>query len=352
MLIGFTYDLRDEYRAMGFSESQVAEFDSIRTIEGIEQVIGAMEHQVQRIGNVRNLIDRLTNGERWDLVFNIAEGIGGFGREAQVPALLEAYGIPYTFSDPLTLCLALHKGMAKHVVQNLDLLTPPFKVIAELDQLESLYMRFPLFVKPVAEGTGLGVDANSRVDDQATLLRVCADLLGRFNQPVLVESYLSGREFTVGVVGSGKNAQAVGVLEVIQNDSIQPLVYSNTNKENSEQTMHYRLAGGQEAEKSKALALKVWSGLGCRDAGRVDLRCNAFGTPFFLEVNPLAGLHPEHSDLPILCNLAGRSFEWLIRSIIESALLRQSIGIGSRNPILSGLGTSLTGSAHENRSAA
>jgi D-alanine-D-alanine ligase len=352
MLIGLTYDLKDDYLAMGFSEHQVAEFDSPRTIEAIEQTLQSMGHQVQRIGHIRNLIDRLNQGKRWELVFNIAEGIAGFGREAQVPALLDAYGIPYTFSDPLTLCLSLHKGMAKQVVQNMNLLTPSFEVIEELDQLESLNIGFPLFVKPVAEGTGLGVDSSSMVDDPLVLRKVCRDLLTRFNQPVLVERYLSGREFTVGLVGSGKDAQAVGVLEVIQNETGHPLIYSNFNKENWQQTMNYRLVSGDVAEKARTLALAVWQGLGCRDAGRVDLRCNPSGTPFFLEVNPLAGLHPEHSDLPILCNLAGNSYQWLIENIINSAIKRPSIDSGPQNLGLSEIGTGLRGKGHENRSAA
>jgi D-alanine-D-alanine ligase len=222
MLIGLTYDLRDDYRAMGFSESQVAEFDSPRTIEAIEQALEAMGHQVSRIGHLRNLVDRLNHGGRWDLVFNIAEGVGGYGREAQVPALLEAYGIPYTFSDPLTLCLSLHKGMAKQMVQGMGVLTPAFEVIEDLEQLEDIYLGYPLFVKPVAEGTGLGVDSASKVDDPAALKKACQDLLVRFNQPVLVERYLSGREFTVGIVGSGKDARAIGVLEVIQMKSSSP----------------------------------------------------------------------------------------------------------------------------------
>ena len=352
MLIGLTYDLKDDYLAMGFSEHQVAEFDSPRTIEAIEQTLQSMGHQVQRIGHLRKLIERLNQGKRWDLVFNLAEGVGGFGREAQVPALLEAYGIPYTFSDPLTLSLSLHKGMTKQVVQGMGVLTPASEVIEELEQLDSVYMGFPLFVKPVAEGTGLGVDAASKVDDLVALKRVCQGLLTRFKQPVLVERYLSGREFTVGLVGSGKDVQVVGVLEVIQNETRHPLIYSNFNKENWEQTINYQLVTGEEASQAKALALTVWRGLGCRDAGRLDLRCNSTGKPFFLEVNPLAGLHPEHSDLPILCNLAGNSYQWLIANIINSAIKRSNIDIGPQHLVLSEIGTGLRGKGHENRSAA
>ena len=352
MLIGFTYDLRDDYRALGFSESQVAEFDSPRTIEAIEQALQALGHQVERIGHLRSLIEKLSQGKRWDLVFNIAEGIGGFAREAQVPALLEAYGIPYTFSDPLTLSLTLHKGMAKHVVRDLGLATPDFAVIQSPEQLDSVDLGFPLFAKPVAEGTGLGVSATSKVDGPEALQQVCRELLNQFHQPVLVEKFLPGREFTVGIVGTGSNAQAVGVLEIIQNETREPLIYSNFNKENWERTMRYSLVQGEEAEAAKSLALKVWQGLDCRDAGRVDLRCDSAGAPSFLEVNPLAGLHPGHSDLPILCNLAGKSFDWLVQGIIESAMQRVQGEPATGELAQKEAGTGLGGGGYENRSAA
>ena len=352
MLIGLTYDLRDDYRAMGYSESQVAEFDSLHTVEAIEQTLEAMGHRVERIGHLRSLVESLSQGKRWDLVFNIAEGVAGFGREAQVPCLLEAYGIPYTFSDPLTLCVTLHKGMTKQLVQGMGVATADFEVIEDLTQLEHINLEFPLFVKPVAEGTGLGVDAASKADDAQSLKRVCENLLNRFSQPVLVERYLSGREFTVGIVGTGRDAQAVGVLEVMQYDTGSPLIYSNFNKENWRQIMHYRLVQGRMAESAQALALKAWRGLNCRDAGRIDLRCDSSGEPFFLEVNPLAGLNPEYSDLPILCNLAGRSFEWLIGCIINSALKRPRISIGPKSADQTETGTGARGDEDENRSAA
>src|SRR5690606_39891939 len=115
MLIGLTYDLKDDYLARGFSEADVAEFDSIETIDAVAGALAALGHECVRIGHVRALAERLVAGERWDLVFNIAEGIEGFGRESQVPALLEAYGVQYTFSDPLVSSMTYNKAMAYHV---------------------------------------------------------------------------------------------------------------------------------------------------------------------------------------------------------------------------------------------
>ena len=320
MLVGITYDLRREYLDLGFSQEEVAEFDSERTVEGIEEALRGLGHEIVRIGRLPSLVSRLTAGESWDLVFNIAEGMGGFGREAQVPAVLEYYGIPYTFSDPLTLSLSLHKGMAKRVVRDLGLATPDFAVVENLEKAKRLDMDFPLFVKPVAEGTGRGVDAKSVVKNRAQLELVCGSLLARYKQPVLVEDYLPGREFTVGIAGTGEKARALGVMEVVLNSKAEADVYSYVNKENCEELVAYQLVQGPEVGAACELALAAWQGLGCRDAGRVDLRCDAAGRPQFLEVNPLAGLHPEHSDLPILCNLNGIGYTQLIGWIVESAL--------------------------------
>jgi D-alanine-D-alanine ligase len=124
--IGLTYDLRDAYLAMGYGEEETAEFDRDSTIEALEGALRSLGHETERIGHVRDLAGRLAAGARWDLVFNIAEGLSGYGREAQVPALLDAYGIPYTFADPLTASLTLHKAMTKRVLRDLGVRTPDF----------------------------------------------------------------------------------------------------------------------------------------------------------------------------------------------------------------------------------
>ena len=118
MKIGITYDLRDDYIAEGYTEEETAEFDHPRTIAAIEDTLQSLGYETDRIGHIRALARRLVAGNRWDLVFNIAEGLRGFGREAQVPALLDAWEIPYTFSDPLVLSLTLHKGLTKRVIRD------------------------------------------------------------------------------------------------------------------------------------------------------------------------------------------------------------------------------------------
>jgi D-alanine-D-alanine ligase len=320
--VGITYDLRQDYLDLGYSEEEAAEFDKPDTIDAIDAALQNLDYQTDRIGHIKNLVSRLAAGESWDIVFNIAEGLRGFGREAQIPALLDAYDIPYTFSDPLVLALTLHKGMTKHVIRDLGIPTPDFHVIVAEDEISQVHLPFPLFAKPVAEGTGKGITAASKIISRDELYSVCKILLAQFNQPVLIETFLPGRELTVGIIGDGKDAAALAVLEVTLKEEAEKDAYGYANKENYEELVEYRLVDDGPAEHAREVALAAWRGLGCRDAGRIDLRMDHAGIPNFIEVNPLAGLNPIHSDLPILCRRVGISFDQLIAKIMQSALKR------------------------------
>jgi D-alanine-D-alanine ligase len=319
MTIGLTYDLRQDYLAAGYSDEQTAEFDRPDTIDAIERGLIAMGHETRRIGNVKSLVQRLASGERWDMVFNICEGMFGLGREAQVPALLDAFQIPYTFSGPLVLALSLDKALTKRVVRSLGVATPDFAVVAAPEDIAVVDLPFPLFAKPLAEGTGLGIDAKSKIDSRSQLSAVCRELLKKFKQPVLVETYLPGREFTVGIVGSGNAAEVIGVMEVFLRPEAEANAYSYVNKEKCEELVKYMLAPEDAAGPCRELALRAWRGLGCLDAGRIDVKMDRNGAVNFIEVNPLAGLHPEHSDLPIICSLAGITYQTLMERIVASA---------------------------------
>ena len=322
MKIGFTYDLRDDYIKKGFSAVEVAEFDTVETIEGIEKALRKLGHEVERIGDAENLVKELVNGKRWDIVFNIAEGVSGIGREAQVPAILDLYNIPYVFSDPMVLSLTLHKGMAKRIVRDGGVLTPDFHIIYGEDDIEEVKLSYPLFVKPVSEGTGKGIGRMSKVSDEYELRDTCVYLLKEFGQPVLVEKYLPGREFTVGITGTGKNAAVTGVIEINFLPESESEAYGIVNKKNYEKMMKYTVPEKEIYEKCADAALRVWRLLECRDGGRVDLRNNASGEPEFIEVNPLAGLNPVDSDLPILSRLNGLDYDGLIKRIMDSAMKR------------------------------
>ena len=322
--IGMVYDLRKDYLAQGYTEDDVAEFDSEGTIDAIERAIGSAGYRPDRIGNARALCKRLVAGDRWDLVFNIAEGLEGRSREAQVPCILELYEIPYTFSDPLACAITLDKAVAKRLIASAGLATPAFAVVTEPADIGNVKLRLPLFAKPVAEGTGKGVDADSRVESLEVLKRVCKKLLKDHHQPVLIEEFLPGREFTVGIVGTGRDARVIGTLEILIKDNALKSVYSYKTKELCESLVEYTspLRDKLRAE-VEDLALKSYRALECRDAGRIDVRLDSAGKPSFMELNPLPGLHPSHSDLPMIATQEGMSYETLIGAIIKSALQRK-----------------------------
>lgn len=322
MLIGLVYDLRDDYLDAGLPDEALAEFDTVETIDAIAGALTRSGNAVDRIGNVKALAARLVAGDRWALVFNIAEGLAGRSREAQVPALLEAYEVPYTFSDPLTQALGLDKAMAKRVVRDAGLPTSAFAVLADAADDRVCALPLPVFLKPVAEGTGKGCEPASKAVSRVKLCALAPDLRARFAQPVLAEAYLPGREFTVGVLGNGDKARVIGVLEIVLEENAEPGAYSFENKERCESRVAYRLVDDAEARAAGDVALAAYHALGCRDAARIDLRSDADGRPNFLEVNTLPGLHPTHSDLPILCDRAGVSYDHLIAGIVSAAIGR------------------------------
>jgi D-alanine-D-alanine ligase len=325
MNIGFTYDLRSEYLAAGYGEEETAEFDQLGTIDAVENALSELGHAVDRIGHARNLVDRLAAGDRWDLVFNICEGLHGVSREAQVPAILDVFEIPYTFADPAVLCLCLDKALTKTVLRAAGVPTPDWHVVRERADVSRSCVPFPVIAKPIAEGTGKGIDAASKVTDRESLAAACEKLLIRFRQPVLVERFLVGREFTVGLVGTGPSAEAVGSLEIVLRSGAEAHVYSYANKENSEELVDCVPVSATRdvlVAEAEAIALAAWRAVGGRDAGRIDLRCDNAGHPQVMEINPLAGLHPTHSDLPMLWASIGRPYVDLIGRIVQEASAR------------------------------
>lgn len=322
MDIGITFDLYPDYLALGLDEVAAAEFDSEDTIEHIEQALRQLGHRTVRIGKASELMQRLLAGERWDLVFNICEGLAGFGRESLVPALLDNHGIPYTFSDPMTLSVALHKGMTKRVLRDCGVPTPDFAILEHADDAGGLTLAYPLFLKPVAEGSSKGIEPASLVRDAPALAARARELLQVFGQPVLVERYLPGREYTVGVLGTGRAARCIGAMEIHLREGAEEGIYSFHNKREFETLVEYRVIDGERLAACGALALQAWRAIGGRDAGRVDLREDGHGTLQVLEVNPLAGLNAVRSDLSILCRLQGIDYGALIGRILDSAIAR------------------------------
>ena len=319
MKVGLTYDLRSWYIDRGYSMDETVEFDKQETVDAIENSLRQMGHEPEPVGNTFQLIEALAAGRRWDIVFNIAEGLYGDGRESVVPAILDQYKIPYVFSGPVIMGLSLNKHLAKLVAASAGVPVSPGCLITEFKDLDKCNLNYPLFVKPVSEGTGKGITENSLVRSSEELSKMVKWILSEFHQPALVEEYLPGREFTVGLVGYGEEAVVIGGMEVICANN---LPYSVEVKENYQNYCKYKPLDGDIIGECKDVALGAWKALDAVDAGRVDLKADRNGKICFIEANPLAGLNPIHSDLPILARMYGTEYQTLLEMIMESAIKR------------------------------
>ena len=319
MKIGITYDLRSWYTDRGYSMDDTAEFDKQETVDALESSLKIMGYETDPVGNAFQLIEALSAGKRWDLVFNIAEGLYGDGRESVVPAILDQYKIPYVFSGPVIMGLSLNKHIAKLVVAASGVPVSPGLLIADLKDLNNCTLKYPLFVKPVSEGTGKGITAKSLVNTKEELKNMVEWILKEFHQPALVEEYLSGREFTVGIIGFGEDAMAIGGMEITCADN---LPYSLEVKENYQNYCTYKPLDAEISDECKSVALRAWKALDAVDAGRVDLKADRNGRICFIEANPLAGLNPVHSDLPILSRMYGIDYQTLMEMIMKAAIRR------------------------------
>ena len=319
MKVGLTFDLRSWYIDRGYSMDETAEFDKQETVDALENSLKLMGYETELIGNTFQLIEALAAGKKWDIVFNIAEGLYGDGRESVVPAILDQYKIPYVFSGPVIMGLSLNKHIAKLVVSAAGVPVSPGILVSGLKDLEKYNLEFPLFVKPVSEGTGKGITEKSLVNSFAELKAMVEWILSEFRQPALVEEYLPGREFTVGIVGYGEDAVAIGGMEVICANN---LPYSVEVKENYQNYCTYKPLDEDIIDECKSVALSAWRALDAVDAGRVDLKADRKGRICFIEANPLAGLNPVHSDLPILSRMYGIQYQTLMEMIMKAAIKR------------------------------
>jgi D-alanine-D-alanine ligase len=259
-----------------------------------------------------------------DLVFNIAEGFKGRNREAQVPALLELLDIPYTGSDPAALSIALDKSLAKRVVSQQGILTPPFVLMTTGKERLPKDLRLPAIVKPVAEGSSKGIIGKSVVQTEAELREVARAMASRYRQPALVESYIQGREFTVGMLGE-RRPKVLPIMEVVFSGDDPLPIYDFEAKLDWTHRVRYevppKLEPAQQREVER-VARAVFTALGCRDVARVDFRMDGDGKLYFLECNPLPGLTPGWSDLVLISQAAGLDYRALIGEILSCVIRR------------------------------
>lgn len=331
--IGFSYNVK-RVDSKGGDDTE-AEYDAPETIDSIRDALESYGHVVVPVEATAELPRQLMDSPV-DLVFNIAEGVSGRNREAAVPALCELMGIPYTGSDAATLSIALDKALSKRVLRQHGILTPEFQVMETGRERLSPKMKFPLIVKPNQEGSSKGVSAHaSVVDDEDALRAVVRELVDKYRQPALIEYYIAGREFTVGLLGD-KRPRVLPPMEIIFRDSGNPRpVYDYQIKQEWEKHVYYECPAKltpAELRSMERIARETFVALDCRDVARVDLRMDDAGDIYVLEVNPLPGLTPGYSDLCLIANAANIDYRSLIGEILAGGLkrLREKRRAGAR----------------------
>jgi D-alanine-D-alanine ligase len=331
--IGFSYNVKRVDSKAG--DDTEAEYDAPETIESIRDALESYGHVVVPVEATAELPRQLMDSPV-DLVFNIAEGVSGRNREAAVPALCELMGIPYTGSDAATLSIALDKALSKRVLRQHGILTPEFQVMETGRERLSPKMKFPLIVKPNQEGSSKGVSAHASVVDNEDALRaVVRELVDKYRQPALIEYYIAGREFTVGLLGD-KRPRVLPPMEIIFRDSGNPRpVYDYQIKQEWEKHVYYECPAKltpAELRSMERIARETFVALDCRDVARVDLRMDDAGDIYVLEVNPLPGLTPGYSDLCLIANAANIDYRSLIGEILAGGLkrLREKRRAGAR----------------------
>lgn len=343
----------------GMSPDLWDDLDSIKTINNIIAALEQNGHEAYffeaNIAQPYNLITKLQDFQP-DLCFNIAEGHFGNGREAQIPGILEMLQIPYTGSPLVTLAIALDKPMTKRLLYYHGLPTPDFQVFEKstdtidddlLDDHGEL--RFPMFVKPSREGTGMGVSASSIVTTVQGLRDQVEKQLRQYNQPILCERFIRGREVTVGVIGNliptaarrlndrtpsqdlpqGLTFFPPMEIDTGKYDESEAGLYTNRIKVELVDTFYYTCPANlseDEIQRLNRLTAAVFKVLGCTDVARVDFRLDEeTGMPYILEINPLPGLNPKYSDLCIEANAMGWAYDQLINSIVDHATRRHGL---------------------------
>jgi len=327
--------VREKSKLQQTKADTYAEWDTEETILAVKTALEQNHHVTLIEANEEAYLQLLQS--KPDIVFNIAEGLRGPSREAQIPALLEMLGIPYTGSDPLTLGICLDKSRAKEILAHHGIPTPAFSVLDSLIQVEDFSIAFPCIVKPLHEGSSKGIFNASVVHTKEELTFQVAKVLAEYHEPALVEKFLPGREFTVAVLGNGPDVRVLPIVEICFDslpEGVNP-IYSYEAKwiwdtiENPIDVHECPAKISQELKNEiEAVCLKTYRILRCRDWCRIDIRLDNQNHPNVLELNPLPGILPnpeEHSCFPQAARAAGIEYNTLINAVLEAGIDRYSL---------------------------
>ncbi len=324
--VGIAYNLKKGI--VSEVEDIEAEYDSFDTITAIKDAFEAAGAEVVLLEADADFIDKLQR-QPVEIVFNIAEGKSGRGREAQVPAILSFLGIPYSGSDETTLCLALDKALTKRYLSTFGIKTPSYQLVKDPSFTLDPSLVFPLIVKPNSEGSSKGISDLAIVDDEQQLRSLVEKNFMMYGQTMLVEEYVKGREFTVGVLGNGKNTRVFEPLEICYlKEGRENRIYSYNVKRNFTKYIEYSCPPHlpvETIERMKEITSDIYNALECKDFSRVDFRLSEAGQICFIEINPLPGLAPGYSDYPMMAEFCGMDYQTLVLSVLNSALERYGL---------------------------
>ncbi|KAL4803411.1 hypothetical protein BDV18DRAFT_162975 [Aspergillus unguis] len=346
--IAFVYDSRSYYLEKGYSETFCADLADDVTINAVSNALRKLGHNVVHVPGIKPLVKHLAAGDekKWDLVFNFSEGTRGTARESQVPALLEAYGLPYTFSDASSLAVCIDKGKTKMLLEHYRIPTAPFALVPKYGvdvDYRSLAkgLAAPLFAKPVAASTSNGILPSSKIARVEDIQHTVKSLREQFkDQEILLEEFLDGTEYTVAILGPNSSPKVLGALEINWYNQ-----QGNENGDKDDSSIDFATAFSKEGrgpghdigsihadmtdpvvKRVADVALSTYQVLGCRDGARVDVRLSSKhdSEPNVIEVNPLFGLRDDYSLFSVIARNNGMDYHELIAEIVASAWERRT----------------------------
>lgn len=327
LCIGIVYNVKKKEN-LNLYDAEV-EYDSMDTVNNLKRVIENEGHKVVLLEADDELINKIKVNEI-DFVFNIAEGKNSRGREGQVPAILSMLDIPFSGSDQTTLCIAQDKTVTKKLLSTFKVLSPRSLLMSKNTNLKKIKLNFPLIVKPNAEGSSKGISEISIAKNLGELQNILHKSFESYNQEILVEEYIDGKEFTVGVLGNGKDTVVFSPMEIIYKRPTQEnfCVYSYAVKQDYKNFVDYTCQSNLDIKvlnKMKKISLKIFNALECKDFSRIDFRVSKDNKIYFIEINPLPGLAPNYSDYPMLAEKCRVDYDSLIKKILHIALKRNNL---------------------------
>ncbi|MEA5018322.1 MAG: ATP-grasp domain-containing protein [Erysipelotrichaceae bacterium] len=330
LTVGIVYNLKKGIKSKAVDEE--AEYDSVETLGAISEALSSSKINIELLEADQSILKKITN-TKVDIVFNIAEGLNGKGREAQIPALLSMLKIPFTGSDETTLCLALDKALTKRLVSTYHIKTPRYLLVKAGDlKPQTSTLKYPLIVKPNAEGSSKGVNFKSVVRNKKELLNVLQESNAVYNCDMLIEEFIDGREFTVGILGNGSTKRVFEPMEIVYRNRNEFNIYSYEVKQDYDKYVTYQCPSSISQSiiaKMKKDSEKIFDILGCLDFARIDFRVSDDEQVYFIEINPLPGLAYGYSDYPMLAAFNNVDYQTLVNSILMSAVDRYKLNFES-----------------------